>query len=101
MFGGRIDILAIDADGNLTVIELKRDQTPREVVAQLLDYASWVRHLSSEAIAEIFVDYQQRFLDEETPEGIGVALRQEFNYVPDELNVAHRLLIFAGELDPL
>ena len=99
-FGGRIDILAIDADGNLTVIELKRDQTPREVVAQLLDYASWVRRLSSEAIAEIFIDYQQRFLRKELPEGIDIALQRRFNSVPDELNAAHRLLIVAGELDP-
>ena len=38
--GGRIDILAIDADGNLVVIELKRSRTPREVVAQTLDYGS-------------------------------------------------------------
>ena len=99
-FGGRIDILAIDADGNLTIIELKRDQTPREVVAQLLDYASWVRHLSSVAIAEIFIDYQQRFLEKETPKGINLALQQQFNTLPEELNASHRLLIVAGELDP-
>ena len=99
-FGGYIDILAIDADGNLTVIELKRDQTPREVVAQLLDYASWVRRLSSETIAEIFIEYQQRFLDKKTPEGIDVALKGKFEAVPDELNAGHRLLVVAGELDP-
>ena len=99
-FGGRIDILAIDADGNLTIIELKRDQTPREVVAQLLDYASWVRHLSSVAVAEIFIDYQQRFLEKETPKGINLALQQQFDYLPEELNASHRLLIVAGELDP-
>mgnify|MGYP001779906428 FL=1 len=45
-FGGIIDILAMDANGDLTVLELKRDRTPREVVAQLLDYASWVNTLS-------------------------------------------------------
>lgn len=36
-FGKFIDLLAMDADGKLVVIELKRDQTPREVVAQFLD----------------------------------------------------------------
>src|SRR5262245_61661147 len=44
-FGKFIDLLALDADGGLVVIELKRNRTPREVVAQLLDYGSWVRGL--------------------------------------------------------
>jgi len=37
---GEIDILLMDAEGNLTLVELKRDRTPRDVVAQILDYAS-------------------------------------------------------------
>ena len=57
-FGGIIDILAMDANGDLTVLELKRDRTPREVVAQLLDYASWVNTLSEEKIGEIFQKFQ-------------------------------------------
>ena len=40
--GGRIDLLAVTPDGSLVLIELKRDRTPREVVAQAIDYASWV-----------------------------------------------------------
>jgi RecB family endonuclease NucS len=39
---GRIDLLAIDDEANLVVLELKRDKAPREIVAQALDYASWV-----------------------------------------------------------
>ena len=46
-FGGRIDLLAIAPDGSLIIIELKRNRTPREVVAQALDYASWVEKASS------------------------------------------------------
>ena len=50
-FGGRIDLLAIAPDGSLILIELKRNRTPREVVAQALDYASWVEKLRADEIA--------------------------------------------------
>jgi len=52
-FGGRIDLLAIAPDGSLVLIELKRDRTPRDVVAQALDYASWVEKLRAEDIAAL------------------------------------------------
>ena len=52
--GGRIDLLAITPDGSLVLIELKRDRTPRETIAQALDYASWVATLEADAIAKIF-----------------------------------------------
>src|SRR5690348_8954309 len=78
-FGGRIDLLAIAPDGSLILIELKRNRTPREVVAQALDYASWVEKLRSEEIDNIYRrfapghsladDFRQRFgqdLDEDT-----------------------------------
>jgi RecB family endonuclease NucS len=45
-FGGIIDLLAVDADGYINVLELKRDRTPRDVVAQVLDYGSWVATLT-------------------------------------------------------
>ena len=99
-YGGRVDVLAIDADGNLAVIELKKNRTPREIVAQILDYGSWVRHMSDEEIAEKFNDYQIRFLNEDTPKSIDDALRERFGRVPDTLNSSHRLIIVAGSLDP-
>lgn len=52
--GGRIDLLAIAPDTSLMLIELKRDRTPRDVVAQALDYASWVERLEAEDIAAIY-----------------------------------------------
>jgi RecB family endonuclease NucS len=53
-FGGRIDLLAIAPDGSLVLIELKRARTPRDVVAQSLDYAGWVESLQPEDIARIY-----------------------------------------------
>lgn len=55
-FGKFIDILAMNAEGNLVVIELKRNKTPREVVAQTLDYASWVQQLDYTDIIRIYSD---------------------------------------------
>ena len=40
-------------DGDLIIVELKRDKTPRDVVAQFLDYASWVGDLGFEEINKI------------------------------------------------
>jgi len=40
-YGTVLDLLGIDAHGNLVVIELKRDQTLRETVAQGIGYAAW------------------------------------------------------------
>ncbi len=52
--GGRVDLLALDSKGALYVIELKRDKTPRDVVAQALDYASCASGLDGEAIGDIW-----------------------------------------------
>jgi RecB family endonuclease NucS len=43
VFGGRIDLLCINGDGDLVIVEPKCDKTPREITAQALDYASWVQ----------------------------------------------------------
>ncbi len=51
--GGRIDLLAIAPDSSLVLIELKRDRTPREIVAQALDYASWVEGLTAAISARL------------------------------------------------
>lgn len=40
----RIDILAIDSEGAICVIELKRGVVGSDVLQQVLGYVSWVRH---------------------------------------------------------
>ena len=44
-FGGVIDLLGIHPSGDVVIVELKKDKTPRDIVAQVLDYASWIRLL--------------------------------------------------------
>jgi hypothetical protein len=55
-FGTYIDLLAVDGDGILHVLELKRDRTPREVV-QLFDYGSWVRGQTHHEILALYGEY--------------------------------------------
>src|SRR5262245_35047788 len=56
-YGKFVDLLGMDAEGGLHVLELKRDRTPREVVAQALDYGSWVQDLTNEQIRGIYTSY--------------------------------------------
>lgn len=55
--GSAIDLLSVDKSGDLIVVELKRDRTPRETIAQLLEYASFVEELSYKQLEEIFIAY--------------------------------------------
>ena len=52
-----IDLLGIDKTGNTVVVELKRAKTPREIIAQLLEYASFVENLDYYQLNDIYQDY--------------------------------------------
>ena len=94
-FGGAIDLLCLDRNGDTVIVELKRDRTPRDITAQVLDYASWVKDLSSDRIIEL----ANRYLGEQGP--LEDAFERQFGErVPETLNGQHRMLVVASELDP-
>ena len=91
-FGGYIDLLALDASGDLVIIELKRDRTPREVTAQLLDYASWAAELSAERIVAI--------AERQIGSSLDTAFRQTFDAdLPEVINAGHKLLVIGSTID--
>ena len=47
----------MDHDGDLVVVELKKDLTPREVTAQAIDYASCMADLTLEELAEQYLQF--------------------------------------------
>jgi len=92
-YGKFIDLLCMDPEGALVIVELKRDKTPREVTAQALDYASWVKTLNAEEIEKIAVAYFKG-------ESLESAFGKKFNDdLPDVLNERHRIFVVASEID--
>lgn len=57
----RLDLLALDEDGNLVIIENKLDDTGRDVVWQALKYASYCSTLTKDEIIRIFQDYLDKY----------------------------------------
>ena len=97
------DLLGVDIEGNLIIVELKRDETPREVVAQLLEYAAWANERSDSEIHKIAEDYFET-RDEFEAKTFDDACRETFD-IPETdglppLNQRLRLFIVAEEIHP-
>lgn len=89
--GKFIDILAMDEDGNLIIIELKRDRSPRDIVAQVLDYASWVRRLTTGDVHALALALDL---------SLAKAFRDKFGTsLPQTLNASHQMVVVASEVD--
>ena len=94
-YGGYIDLLALDAAGRVHVLELKRDRTPRDVVAQTLDYGSWVQSLGFDDLDQIYLLHH----DDDTD--LAGAFAGRFGTsLPDVVNADQQFTIIASELDP-
>ncbi|AEN07455.1 hypothetical protein Halar_0190 (plasmid) [halophilic archaeon DL31] len=98
--GKRLDLLGMDAEGDLHIIELKRDRTPRDVIAQALDYASWVRTLTYDDLTEIYSEFDDdRELEEAFSDKLGPRRPEGESGVPETVNQAHTITVVASELD--
>jgi len=54
-----IDLIGIDREGNTAIIKLKRGSTPRETLAQALEYASFVQELGYEELDQMMKQYTE------------------------------------------
>jgi hypothetical protein len=96
-FGKLIDLLCMDATGNLVIVELKRDKTPRDVTAQAIDYASWVKDLEAEDIQLIAGEYFKKKGTNLTLEAaFGAKFKTDF---PEVINEHHAMRVVASEID--
>ncbi len=93
-WGTVLDLLGIDESGNLVIVELKRDQTLRETVAQAIEYAAWASRLGHSEVMQIAGGrYGSEVVFRETFE-------KEFGAsVPDTVNSLQRILVVAPAID--
>ncbi|MXX65301.1 MAG: hypothetical protein F4Z36_09650 [Acidimicrobiia bacterium] len=98
-FGGYVDLLALDGEGCVHVLELKRDLTPRDVVAQTLDYGFWAKDLGLEDLENIYLKYQSPGHDDEE-KSLEDAFADHFGFtLPDVINEEQQFTVVASELD--
>lgn len=91
---GPIDLLGIDKSGNTVIIELKRDELPREVLAQAIDYASDVSGWTVERLSEVCAAYLKKPLE--------LAFNEAFPDVDAEtlnINSAQRILLVGFSIE--
>lgn len=99
------DLIGLDSSGNLVIAELKKGKTPRDVVAQVLEYSAWGSSLSYENLDEIAKNY---FRDKESYKNLSLNKIYEDIICPDSeekveisFNENQRLFIVAEEISPI
>ena len=69
----------MDHDGDLVVVELKKELTPREVTAQAIDYASCLADLTLEELVEQYLQFSdgRETLNEAYKKKYGTVLEED------------------------
>lgn len=93
--GKFIDILCIDHDGDMVVVELNKDLTPREVIAQVIDYAASVSKMTVEEIAQLYLSFTG------SNETLNDAFMKKLRTTLDEASVNQnvKMVIVAAKMD--
>lgn len=97
----RLDLLALDRDGNVVIIEVKRDKSGSDVDFQALKYASYCARLSQQDLLDIYADYLKKHNQTTNPkeallEFLNVEDVDELNAM---LNGTQRIIIVGKNFD--
>ena len=97
--GKRLDLLCIDRGGSLIVLELKKDLTPREVTAQVIEYASYVSEMGFEELAQAYLKFAEKHPG--VPDSLDKAFLQKFGTELDESSIDKKpkMVIVAANMD--
>ncbi len=92
----RLDLLAIDKQGNLVIIENKLDDSGKDVTWQVLKYASYCSSLSKEQIRKIYqTNLEKKGLSENAESNISNFLGAE-DFGEIQLNKTQRIILVSG-----
>jgi len=91
---GFIDLLGVDKSGDTVTIEIKRNELPRECLAQAIDYASDVVDWSAERLGEICRDYTNTPFDEKFGEAFPDVDLESLN-----LNSSQRIVLIGFSIE--
>lgn len=99
------DLIGIDSNGDLVIVELKKGKTPREVVAQILEYASWGASLNYDNLNSIAQSY---YSNDKDLGGKSLAAIFQDVFLPEsegevniQFNVNQKLYIVAEDISPI
>ena len=95
-FGKKIDILAINSLGELVIIEFKRDKPNHEIIAHVLDSATWIKELCNDDLTDILNTYgKSEYKDIEE----FFASTFNKNAEEKELNSEHHMIIVGSKIE--
>ena len=92
----RLDLLALDKQGNIVLIENKLDDTGRNVTWQALKYASYCSTLKRDQIKDIYQKYLDRQNISENSEEKILEFLNEKSFEEVDLNNEQKIIFVAG-----
>ena len=94
----RLDLLALDKQGNLVVIENKLDDTGKDVTWQVLKYASYCSTLSKKDITAIYQEYLNKISSNGSAENNLTEFFNDSEYEEIQLNKGQtqRIIMVSG-----
>ena len=99
------DLIGIDASGDLVIVELKKGKTPREVIAQILEYAAWGSQLDYNDLDDLARSYYSNDKNN-SGKSLKEIFQEIFNIEDDvikeiDFNRRQKLYIVAEEVSPV
>jgi len=97
----RLDLLALDKNGKLVVVELKRDKSGKRVELQAIKYAAYCSTLTINDVARLRKDFLRKKHEEKSEEDVK---KEIFNFIGDEefdmIDEKPRIMLVSKEFTP-